>query len=66
MTRLTKNDMARVIVAALYNMKSLPPADHHEVVRWSRIRAVELRDHHKRALAAIASVRAAKAEEVAA
>lgn len=55
--RLTKNDMARVIVAALYNMNALPAADHHEVVRWSRKRADELRDHHKRALAAIRSAR---------
>jgi hypothetical protein len=57
MTRLTKNDMARVIVAALYNMRALPPTDHHEVIRWERKKADELRDHHKRALAAIASVR---------
>jgi hypothetical protein len=30
--RLSKNDMARVIVAVLYNMKTLPRADHPEVV----------------------------------
>jgi hypothetical protein len=30
--RLPKNDMARVIVAVLYNMKTLPRAAHPEVV----------------------------------
>jgi hypothetical protein len=30
--RLSKNDMARVIVAVLYNMNTLPRADHPEVV----------------------------------
>lgn len=58
---LTKNDMARVIVAALYNMKALPAPDHHQVKRWERKRKVELADHHKRALAAIESVRPAPA-----
>ena len=57
--RLTKNDMARVIVAALYNMKALPPADHFKVVSMARRSSVdELRDQHKRAVAAIESVRA--------
>ena len=50
MPRTTKNDMARVIVAALYGMKFLPPAKHHEVARWSRMRAEELRDHHEAAM----------------
>lgn len=55
---MTKNDMARVITAALYNMDRLPAPDHHEVKRWEKKRKVELIDHHKRALAAIESVRA--------
>ena len=57
---LTKNDMARVIVAALYNMKALPAKDHHEVKRWeTRKTKAELADHHKRAIEAIESVRGA-------
>jgi hypothetical protein len=47
--------MARVIVAALYNMKKLPPSDDDRVVKWARKRSVELADHHKRAIAAINS-----------
>ena len=43
---LTKNDMARVIVAAFYNMKSLPAQDHHEVKRWeTRKTKAELADY---------------------
>jgi hypothetical protein len=34
--KLTKNDMARVIVFALCNMAELPPADHFKVVRCAR------------------------------
>lgn len=56
--QITKNDMARVITAALYNMKELPAPDHHEVKRWEKKRKDELADHHKRAIAAIESRRA--------
>ena len=55
MGKLTKLEMARVIVAALYNMKKLPPSDDDRVVKWARKRSVELADHHKRAIAAINS-----------
>ena len=58
--RLTKNDMARVIVAALYNMDRLPAPNHHAVKGWERKRKVELADHHKRAVAAINSVLAVR------
>jgi len=58
--RLTKNQMARVIVAALRNMNALPPADHPEVIRLARRGTVEtLRSEHKKAVVAIQSVRAA-------
>lgn len=56
--RLTKTDMARVVVAALYNMKALPPADHFQVTRMVRRSSHdELSHQHKLALAAIESTR---------
>jgi hypothetical protein len=56
--KLTKLDMARVIVSALYNMKSLAPADHHEVVRYVRRCTVgQLREQHALALKVIESNR---------
>lgn len=33
---LTKTDKARVIIAALYGMKELPPADHKLVAKEAR------------------------------
>jgi|TARA_Y100000296_G_scaffold79329_1_gene103098 hypothetical protein len=33
---LTKNDMARVITQALWNMPHLPPKDHHWVRKEAR------------------------------
>jgi len=39
--RLTKNDMARVIVTALYNRPELVAADHPEVIRRARRNSVE-------------------------
>jgi hypothetical protein len=57
--RLTKLDMARVIVTALYNKSALVPADHPEAVRRAKNGTVEqLRHQHKLALAAIESRRA--------
>ncbi len=54
--RLTKNDMARVIVQALYNRPSLPPVDNAEVVkRAKRGTVVSLTHQHKMAIAAINS-----------
>lgn len=37
----TKNNMARVVVQALYNLAALPPADHQEVVKRARHSTVE-------------------------
>lgn len=34
--KLTKNDMARVIIQALYNLPALPAADHNLVVRRTK------------------------------
>jgi hypothetical protein len=45
-TKLTKNDMARVIVQALYNLKSLPPADHFSVLRTAKRKKETLVDHY--------------------
>lgn len=54
--KLTKLDMARVIVSALYNTSELVPADHPEAVRRAKSGTVEtLRHQHKLALAAINS-----------
>jgi hypothetical protein len=54
--RLTKLDMARVIVTALYNLKALAPVDHPEVVKRANKGTVEsLSRQHKMALAAIES-----------
>lgn len=39
--RLTKNDMARVIVQALYNLSDLPAVDHPEVVKRANKGTVE-------------------------
>jgi len=46
--RLTKNDMARVIVTALYNRPALVAADHPEVIKRARRNSVETltRQHH--------------------
>lgn len=54
--RLTKNDMARVIVAALYNLPALPAADDIRVVhRAQRGTVARLTRQHKLAVAAIQS-----------
>lgn len=55
--RLTKIDMARVIVTALYNRPALVAADHPEVVKRARRGSVEsLARQHKMAVDAINSV----------
>ncbi len=54
--RLTKLQMARVIVQALYNMPALPPEDHREVVKRAQKGSVEsLTRQHKMAVDAILS-----------
>jgi hypothetical protein len=59
--RLTKIDMARVIVTALYNRPALVAADHPEVVRRARRGSVELlTKQHEMAMRAIQSVQARK------
>ncbi len=50
---LTKNDMARVIVQALYSMPSLPAANHLKVKRMERNRKDHLQYQHKLALKVI-------------
>jgi hypothetical protein len=56
--RLTKLDMARVIVTALYNRPALVAADHPEAVRRARKGTVaSLTREHKLAVAAIESAR---------
>ena len=56
--RLTKTDMARVIVMALYNLPELPGADWGEVERRAKKGTVaSLTRQHKLALAAIESRR---------
>lgn len=47
--KLTKNDMARVITQALWNMPHLPPQDHHWVKKEAR--AVKPRVAERYALA---------------
>lgn len=56
MPRLTKTQMAQVVVTALYNMPALASADHHEVVlRASRGTVESLTRQHKMAMDAIQS-----------
>ena len=56
---VTKLDMARVIVLALYNLKALPAGDDVRVVQQMKHRKDTLARKHKMALAAIASVKSA-------
>lgn len=54
--RLTKNDMARVIVQALYNMPALPAADDRRVMkRAAKGTVASLTYQHKLAMNAIQS-----------
>lgn len=56
--RLTKNDMARVIVQALYNLPRLPAADHPEVVkRATRGKVETLAPQHKLSCDVLGSVK---------
>jgi hypothetical protein len=55
--RLTKNDMARVIVTALYNKPTLVDDDHPEVLkRAARGTVASLARQHALAMAAIQSI----------
>ena len=47
---LTKNDMARIIVQALYRLATLPATDDRRVKVRARLRKAELTYHHKMAL----------------
>jgi hypothetical protein len=50
----TKNDLARVIIQALYNLKELPPADDKRVIKTVRYHTVkELEYRHRLALRVI-------------
>ena len=48
--KLTKLDMAQVIIQALYFMPELPPVKNVNVRRLARDRKWMLIEHHKRAL----------------
>jgi len=50
---LTKSDMARVIVCALYNLPKLPEAADRRVARLARRKKSLLEQHHKLALTVI-------------
>lgn len=47
---LTKTDKARVIIAALYDMKELPAADHKLVAKEARRPARIVNERHQIAL----------------
>jgi len=47
---LTKTDKARVIIAALYDMKELPEADHKLVAKEARRPARIVNERHRIAL----------------
>ena len=52
--RLTKLQMARVIVQALYDMPALPPEDHREVVlRAGKGSLAQLQHQHRLACDAL-------------
>ena len=53
---MTKLEMARVIVKALYNMDDLPAINNVHVQRQAKQRKTVLEHRHKLALAALASV----------
>lgn len=57
--RITKNDKARVIVAALYNMDAIADADDPRVTQLSRKPASHLDSQHQLALKIIADRQAA-------
>lgn len=53
MTNLTKVEMARVVVQALYAMRELPAADHPRVVKMARQPKARLAHNHTMALKVI-------------
>lgn len=48
--QLTKTDLSRVIVQALYGMKDLPAADHFKVTRMAKTKKDHLERQHKLAV----------------
>lgn len=55
--RVTKNDMARVVAQALYNMPHLPDADHQAVMKLARSPKETLERQHKLAVTVLGQVR---------
>jgi hypothetical protein len=49
-TKLTKLDMAKIIVQALYNLPELPSEDDKEVKRLSRQSTEHLKESHRLAI----------------
>jgi uncharacterized protein (DUF4415 family) len=62
--KLTKNDMARVIVQALYNLDKLPARDNVHVKRRERMKKDELRGHYAKAHGILTKRVAAKSDAV--
>ena len=50
---LTKNDLSRVIIYALFDLPELPAADHPQVIRRSRLKKTELEYQHRLAMDAL-------------
>jgi len=48
--KLTKNDMSRVIVQALWNMSALPDADNEKVVKMAKQKKIILVPQHSNAV----------------
>ncbi len=48
--RLTKNDMARVIIQALYNIDKLPDSNNINVIRMAKNKKDLLQDHYTKAI----------------
>lgn len=48
--RLTKNDMARVIIQALWNKQELPSADDEKVLKMAKRKKIDLAPEHEKAV----------------
>lgn len=46
---LTKNDMARVVVQALYSKETLPEKDHIAVKKYEKMKKCDLREYYTKA-----------------
>jgi hypothetical protein len=58
--KLTKNDMARVVIQALYNLPHLPPVDDKRVVRMAGRNHVDIMiSRHKTACKVLEGVKRA-------